>query len=236
MSEVTARQGFAVWLILSGISIAAFRLAPDLDLTVSAAFVSADGGFVYARNPAWQLVSAVQVAASVTLVMLSLVCLATGCWRGRPILRLPVRYYAFALLLYLAGPVVAVNLFLKRVSGRARPDAIEAFGGERQFSPAWTFADQCMSNCSFVSAEVASTTALVVSLMLAARLSGSIIWGSFAALALCLLPLVMLQRIGSGRHFLSDTMFAVLIVTGLGLMLWRIAAMPRRVPQTRNLS
>lgn len=224
------------YMVAFGAAAITFRLVPDMDLAIATWFVLPDGEFALREEPLWQFVSAFQVAASSSLVILSFACLAIGIGKRQHILRLPLQFWVFVPALYVFGPGAIVNLFLKRVSGRARPDTVATFGGEREFTPAWTISDQCQTNCSFVSAEVASAVALAFSLVLASRISGSKGWTTCAILALCLVPLVVLQRLGSGRHFFSDALFAILIIAGLGQMLWIFAVGAKTATPARNVS
>lgn len=199
-----------------------FRAFPWFDLTISRAFLDDAGSFSGMASGFWWWVRNAQITLSAGLILFAMMALALAL-RGRSkACRLPASYWAFVLLLYATGPGLLVNGLFKRLSGRARPVFIEEFGGDRSFSAAWSFSDQCLSNCSFMSAEAASASALAISAVIASRIDRSRVARLGCLFCILLLPLVMLQRIGSGRHFLSDTIFAFLIVAGVALILIRL--------------
>ncbi|WP_170121472.1 phosphatase PAP2 family protein [Silicimonas algicola] len=133
------------------------------------------------------------------------------------------RILAFALTSYLVGPGLIVNGLLKRYSGRARPRQIDIFGGEKEFSPALTFADQCESNCSFASGEASAlaTVSTILILVAVPRLPES----KRVASSLCILAVAAFGsglRVAFGAHFFSDIVFAwlisIIVVMGLHVM------------------
>lgn len=209
-----------------------FRFWPGLDLAVSGFFYDPAAGFLLASQGFWNSVIVANKVASFAYLVAALVLLPVSLWLGRGESQVTARYWGMVILLYLAGPGVLVNGLLKRSFGRARPVQIVLFGGDGPFTQAWEVSDYCQSACSFVSAEVAAGTALSVGLTLGAlwfagRPAARIFrWLSFMSVGLLVLTAV--QRIGSGRHFLSDVVFAALPVTALGLglacLIWRSAA------------
>jgi lipid A 4'-phosphatase len=213
------------WMLLCLMAVSAtilFRVHPWFDLTISSIFLDDFGRFAGNADGVWWWVRNVQITLSAGLILFAMLALALAL-RGRSkASRLPASYWAFVLLLYAIGPGLLVYGLFKRFSGRARPVFIEEFGGDRSFSAAWSFSDQCLSNCSFVSAEAASASALAISAVIASRIDRSRVARLVSLFCILLLPLVMLQRIGSGRHFLSDTIFAFLIVAGVALILIRL--------------
>ena len=121
--------------------------------------------------------------------------------------RLHVRTSAIAYItLSLAiGPGLISNFALKDNMGRARPAQVVEFGGTHTFTPAWVPSDQCPKNCSFVSGHAAFGFFLVTFAFLMAP--GYRRRAVFAA-TLAVAAAIGMARIGQGRHFLSDTIFA----------------------------
>jgi membrane-associated phospholipid phosphatase len=108
---------------------------------------------------------------------------------------------------------------LKDHWGRARPSQIEAFGGTRQFTPAPLPASQCERNCAFVSGHAA----LAFSVVSFALLLPSGRRRRFAiAAALGFGGLVGVVRMAAGAHFLSDVVYAGLIVSATSWLLYEI--------------
>lgn len=212
-----------LWLVIAGLLAALiFGLWPSVDLHLSALFYRPPAGFWLAqvpgvetfRNLMWDLTILVFVIALAGM-LLSLA--------GRPLIGVPLRDWAYVTVLYLLGPILLVNLILKSHWGRARPANVGEFGGAHLFTPFWQPTDQCIRNCSFVSGEVSATVVMTVAMLivrpaLERRLSKGVvrIW---TALAWLLPPLVALQRIATGRHFTSDTVFAAVLMIVLALAL-----------------
>lgn len=208
---------------------ALLALAPGIDLAVSAA-LHGPGGFVLSGSPVaeavrdllWQLSNLLMLAAVAGLFLAQVT--------GRDALWLPRRLWLFVLALYVIGPGLIVNLGLKAHWGRARPETVAEFGGTAAFTPVLTPASECARNCSFASGEVAAAAALALSALailnhLRPRLTGAEYRGWLAA-ALAAVPLAMVLRVGAGRHFLSDAVFAVLIVAAVAVALDRLLSPP----------
>ncbi|MCC0062522.1 MAG: phosphatase PAP2 family protein [Defluviimonas sp.] len=215
------------WILLAAAYAAAaviFSLWPGIDLWVSGLFYRPGAGFFLARSGALELLRETVWGASV-LVALAAAGLLVLSALGRP---LPIgtrAEAAFVFLLYLLGPVLLVDGLLKRFWGRARPASVTEFGGTLDFTVALVPADQCHRNCAFVSGEGAAAAALGVTFALVLpRLLPQLpprMRRPMIALAI-LLPLAgMALRVMTGRHFLSDTVFAVLFVMTIALALGR---------------
>lgn len=120
----------------------------------------------------------------------------------------------FLFLVMALGPGLLVNEVFKAESGRARPATVQAFGGERVFTPAFEPSDQCRSNCSFVSGHAAMGF-FFLAFAWVLRDRRWLYWG--AAIGL----LVGLGRIMQGAHFLSDVLFGYPVVYLTALLLAR---------------
>jgi lipid A 4'-phosphatase len=196
----------AIVALVLAIAVAAVLFVgfPALDLAISQAvylgerrFWLTDSAFAQAVNRA---TPKVVWATSVAIIL----AMAAGvAWR---VPGLAFRRMLFLALSFALGPGLVVNGVLKAFWGRARPNDVAEFGGAAQFSPALIPADQCGSNCSFVSGDVAVAFAFVaVALVLPARWRGA---GVTAALLLG--TGVAALRLMQGAHFLSDVVFAAL--------------------------
>ena len=145
------------------LAIGLFALWPHLDIRVSGLFYDPAAGFWLAASPCLERLRMVVWHLSTGMVLFSIIALAASL-SGRPLPSIQTRQAAFIFLLYLLGPLLLVNGILKSHWGRARPADIVEFGGTRMFSPPYLPADQCASNCSFVSGEGAAAVALAISL------------------------------------------------------------------------
>jgi lipid A 4'-phosphatase len=202
-------------------SFAVFAMWPEIDLHVSAAFHDPTTGFTIEGNPIAEALRLAIWNAAIMLCVAAAFGIALGI-AGRTFL-LPVRVWGFILTLYILGPGIMVEMLTKPLWGRARPAQIAEFGGSLAFSPPNELVDVCASNCSFVSGEVTGATVTAVALVLLRsflrhRLHKSVSIFLLTA-AWSLPPVVALQRVAAGRHFLSDTVFAVLFTLLLTLAL-----------------
>ena len=207
--------------LLTVVMTLVFRSWPGLDLAVSGIFHDPGTGFLLADKAFWDGVLLANKVASGIFLVAAFVLFPVNLWQNWRQSQLHSRYWLTVILLYLTGPGLLVNGLLKRVFGRARPVQIVTFGGDGPFTQAWEVSDYCRSACSFVSAEVAAGTALSLGLALGAiwfaGRPAARIFRWLAYVSLGLLVLTAVQRIGSGRHFLSDVVFAALLVAALGV-------------------
>lgn len=210
-----------------------FAIWPVLDLAVSRIFVQADGSFWLShsafaedlRMPIW--------LASVAIAFFAAILLAASLLRGAKA-QTSWRLWAFVTTLYVVGPGLLVNVLLKQNWGRARPVSVAEFGGTQLFTPPFEIAGQCSNNCSFVSGEAAS--AAVMAIVVAVCIAPSIArrWHTlvFAVLGLVYL-LASGMRVATGRHFLSDVLFAGLFMLILARVFYR--AYKVSAPQSKGL-
>lgn len=206
--------------ILAG--LAAFSVMP-LDLWVSRLFFHEGRGFPAASNPWVTWLRYLLWGASLGMVAASIAGLGLATC-GRSWLQVPARLWGFILALYVSGPTLLVEVVVKRLWGRARPDSVHEFGGPHSFSLPTEFVDACARNCSFVSGEVSGATVLGLSLLAISRHLGLRGPARSAMLVVALtLPLTAtLLRVTAGRHFLSDAVMAVLFMLLLGHVLSRV--------------
>jgi lipid A 4'-phosphatase len=195
-----------------------FVIFPQVDLGVSALFHDPATQRFLAEGPLLNLIRKglppVVYAVLVFLVLLWLGDrLVPGVRTGWP----NGRHVGFLLLSLALGPGLIVNGVLKEFWGRARPGDIAAFGGEGHYTPPFMIADQCATNCSFVSGHAAIGFWVVAFALLApAR------WRRAAVIVALLFGAVVGgARVVVGAHFLSDVVFAGIIVVTLTVWLHR---------------
>ena len=186
-----------------------FVLFPGADLGFSRLFYQPGEGFFPRGNLAvdilYDMVIVIAYAVAVFVVGASLARLIPRLRR----LWVRPRVIAFIALSLALGPGLIVNSLLKDNVGRARPFMVVEFGGAKSFSPALVPSDQCTKNCSFVSGHAAGTFFLVTFAFLVRgtrrrrlAMAGALTLGAASGLG----------RIALGAHFLSDVVFAGLIV------------------------
>lgn len=203
--------GAAIYAGLVAAALALFLLLPRTDLLVSSLFYAPGRGFVLAH---WPPVVLIFHAIPWIAWGIALVVAGGGAWlflSGRPLWRLDRKALLFVALSTALGPGLLANTVLKDHWGRARPVQVEEFGGSHRFTPAPLPATQCATNCSFVSGHAALGFSLVAFafLMPPGASRRRAIGGTFAFGGL-----VGLVRIAQGGHFLSDVVWAGLLVFG----------------------
>ncbi len=212
-------RNLALWALLP--LAALFLIWPGIDLWFSRLFLRPDGRFP-ADTGAWHLARMLAWDATVAVALFSLAMLVLTALRPRATRTTP-RLWGFATLSFLLGPGLLTNLILKANWGRARPQSVLEFGGPHHFTPPILIAHECSSNCSFVSGEAsgAVTLALVLGLILLPGLGlrARAFWAGALGLGA---GWAALLRIMTGRHFLSDTLFAadLMVIVVLTLWLW----------------
>lgn len=214
------------WMLVGGAAVvlAAVTVSPAIDLAASRAFyvpghgfpwrTSSVGAFVRHHGPE-ALISSLGICAGLWLI---------GLWRKRPILDITVQKLLYLLTTLLVGPGLIVESLLKPFSGRARPQDLTIFGGTANYTAPLSFADACMSNCSFVSGHAAVAfwiTAYAFVVPQAQRLPLFVL-GLLVGMA------VGAVRVMQGAHFVSDVVYAGAIVVTVNAVLARL------MPGVRN--
>lgn len=210
-------RAIAVYVAAVAFALPLFFFVPQIDLATSRLFYDSALGFVLADwAPVVLLYHAIPWIAWCTLVLVA----AGACWLfllGRPMWRLDRKALVFLIASTAVGPGLLANTLLKEHWGRARPVQIEAFGGSHRFTPAPLPAAECDRNCAFVSGHAALGFSLVAFAFLLppgrSRHHG-------VAAALGFGALVGLGRIAQGGHFLSDVIYAGLLVYGTTALLY----------------
>ena len=189
-------------LILVVIWFAVFGLFPQIDLTVSSWFY--DGQWLGRQEILWAIRS-IYYKISVIVPLLFLVLLIVASLKKTLV---PRRVYGFFVALSLIAPLGIVNGVLKEYWGRARPNDVTNFNGDKMFTPVQLFpVDQCDHNCSFVSGEGAGCFTLL--LMVLTMFGGDV--RRNAVICAIILPMGFL-RVVAGGHFLSDVLGSFLVV------------------------
>jgi lipid A 4'-phosphatase len=205
---------------------ALFLLFPGIDIAATRLFYDSAQGFFLADSTPVRIVE-----AGVPWIVRAMIVLAViaALWLGiarRPLWRLDGKALVFLVASIALGPGLIANTVLKDHWGRARPNQVVEFGGTRQFTPAPLPAEQCARNCAFVSGHAALGFSLVGFALLLpfgprrrAAITGALAFGG----------LVGLGRIAAGKHFLSDVVFAGLIVCATSWLLYQ-AIVARDLP------
>ena len=197
-----------VFLTLTCIAALVFLAAPELDIAFSRLFYREGEGFFASHWPPFDFLYDLVPLVTNAVVVLVVVLLLARSFAALAPLHVRTSAIAYIALSLVIGPGLISNTVLKDNMGRARPDQTVAFGGKHTFTPALVPADQCPKNCSFVSGHAALGFFLVTFAFLMAP--GYRRRAGFAGI-IALGAAIGAARIGQGRHFLSDVVFAGLI-------------------------
>lgn len=203
------------WLVrlalLAVMASVVFLALPRIDLWGAGLFADASGRFAHARHPFLLFVNDLVERLAVVVIVAAVAGLGVGLWRRRPAAGLAPRAYAFVLLSVAIGPGLVANGVFKELWGRARPRQVAEFGGDRVFTAAPLPADQCATNCSFVSGDASMAFSLLALALLApAR------WRPTAVVLSLLVGVgVGAVRVIQGAHFPSDVVFAGIVVASV---------------------
>jgi len=197
--------------------IALSLLFPDIDIVVSRPFYGSAQGFYLAGS---FLVRFIEVGVPWIVRTMIVLAVIAALWLAivrRPLWRIDRKALVFVILATVLGPGLIANTMLKDHWGRARPYQVAEFGGTRQFTPAPLPAGQCPRNCAFVSGHAALGFSLVSFALLL-----PFGWRRRAAIAAAIAfgAVIGIGRIAAGRHFLSDVVFAGLIVFATSWLLY----------------
>ncbi len=196
-----------ILLLLFLLSAVFFHFNPQIDLKASTFFF--DNRF-YLKGSLWESIvyDSVAILLLSTIIPAALLC-AVNLLTGKNFCTMTPRRFLYLFLVLIIGAGSIVNLGLKSHSGRARPVHIEQFNGDKTFTPAFAFADQCERNCSFSSGHSAGAFFFLALAMLF-RQRKALLLVAFAYGAV-----VSLARIAAGGHFFSDcvTSFFIMAIT-----------------------
>jgi lipid A 4'-phosphatase len=113
------------------------------------------------------------------------------------------------------GVLIFVNLIIKNLWGRARPNDILQLGGKETFSPWFEISNACETNCSFVSGDASVGFSIIILYLITKKII-FLYASAFAGLVLGLI------RIMAGGHFLSDIFFAGFLIVILNIVLFEL--------------
>jgi len=204
---------FVVLMVLWWVLLAVFYFVPELDLSVARSFFlqaacgptaepgkicggfpyGAEGIYIFIRRVLFYLPSVVAIFILYRLV-------ANLQHSGHGYNRRKTRDYSIALISFIAGPYVLVNLVLKEISNRPRPYETDLFAGKYPFVPAGDFSGACGRNCSFISGEAAAAGWLACLIVLMPKPLRPILGPPLIAISI----VSPAFRTSFGGHYLSD--------------------------------
>ncbi len=218
-------------LALTVTAAAALIIFPEIDLAISSFFYDPNaGGFWLAELAILNLIRDF-IKFIIGLFFLGSIAGYSVSWLLKNPLITDIRKsFEVIFLSFVLGAGVLANAMLKNQFGRARPADVEQFSGEKIFTLPFQVTNQCETNCSFVSGEGSAVTVVFLSFLLVqwVRTKGKIFRGSLNLSLFAFVSLIsstgVVLRIIKGRHFFSDSLFAILLML---LVFVCILALPR---------
>jgi lipid A 4'-phosphatase len=220
------QQGLRFFAITSFVGVVAafvFVGFPQIDFAVTDWFYQGNRAFVSNFPGTGQDLRALMRLLFLAAVATAIIGLVLAAFFQRKLLEMGLRQWLFLISCLALGPGLVTNVILKNNWGRARPFHVREYGGDQTFTPALFRSDQCVDNCSFVSGEASSifmlffALALLLSRHRASLVAAAIIGGTLAGFV----------RIAQGGHFLSDVVFAgvvmALVAQGLYWLIFNLA-------------
>lgn len=206
--------GAAIVGVIAGVLFSVF---PEIDLKTAALFYKGDGIF-YGKGGGGIFYGVPTTAADVIRFALFIsfvgVGIATACGlagsvlRGRSYFGFTAPKWLFLTVCLVIGPGVVSNAILKDNWGRARPVHLVEFGGTKTYSPPLVPSNQCEKNCSFVAGEA--------SMAYATFFAAAFLFAGVGRRFICAGLLAGLfsgaVRMSQGAHFLSDVVFAGVVM------------------------
>ncbi|MGD9637427.1 MAG: phosphatase PAP2 family protein [Alphaproteobacteria bacterium] len=193
-------------------------LSPMIDLPIAAYFYNAESGFYLKDCLIFKLLrkgfpeTIGAIAGVITLLGIA------NYFFKKNILKISIKESLFLIISVVIGPGLIVNSILKNHSGRARPSQIELFGGDKTFTPAYSFADECLKNCSLASGHAAFAFWLTALAMIAPIKYRKPLMLCFFSIGV----LISFTRIVQGGHFISDVFLGGLIAITCNFAVYRI--------------
>ena len=193
------------FLIIISISII-FFIFPTIDISVSGIFYKGSGSF-FANSFDWNVYLLRDILLPIiVLVVLLIPIIGIVYWiiTKKNFLSLTLNNLAYLFLSSFLSLGLVVNVILKNLWGRVRPNDTILFGGDQPFSIPWLKVSHCDHNCSFVSGDVSAYTLLLALILVFSK-------PQFNKFAYLLIILIGITRIMEGGHFFSDVIMSFMI-------------------------
>ena len=212
-AESKLRREFLIGTVLIAFPLAAVLIStPEIDLGLSAAVRHAcepvPAGYPWCPTRTIVTARNVFIGLFVVVALATLAVTLSVMLSERRLFGFRQTRCLFVIAALIVGPGVVANLVFKDNMGRARPREVVEFGGTKLFTPPLLPSGECRQNCSFVSGEASShfaaffALAFVLPQFRTALIVVALAAGGFAGAI----------RIVQGGHFLSDVVFAGIIM------------------------
>ncbi len=193
------------FLLIISISII-FFIFPTIDISISGIFYKGNGNF-FANSLDWNVYFLRKIllpSIILFLVLLPIIGIPYCLIAKKKFLTLTLNNLSYLLLSGILSLGIIVNVILKNLWGRVRPNDTIIFGGDQPFSIPWLKVSHCDHNCSFVSGDVSAFTLLLALTLIFAK-------PNLNKYAYIFIFLIGITRIMEGGHFFSDVLMSFMI-------------------------
>ena len=217
IAQVIARPWWVAIVCAAVVSV-----FPQLDLWVSGLFFDGSAAAWTPRSNLMQFARSGVPSLIIGMLLFVLILWVAGRVLGQFFWSVTGRKAAYLVTTLLIGPGLIVESLLKVFHGRARPRDVVPFSGDDPFTPALWLSDACVRNCSFVSGHAALAFWVTAFAFLFPVGQRSPIIAAAVGIGL----LMGIARMAEGAHFLSDIIFAGIIVVAVNIVLARLILIP----------
>jgi lipid A 4'-phosphatase len=195
-----------------------FMFFPAFDIWVSRQFYIPDVGFRWPSDGFLEFVRSAVPVIILGAFVFAVVLWVAGIWYEQWFWGMTTPRAIYLMSTLVVGPGLIVESLLKPNWGRARPKDITQFGGQFDYTPPLFVANECERNCSFVSGHAAlGFCVCAFGFILPPKwrpwgVAGGLLFGA----------VVGYVRIAQGGHFLSDVIYAGLVVIVVNVTLYRL--------------
>ena len=199
--------------LLAFIIAAIFYIFPEIDIYISSFFFTNDGlsgGFMASKeDPMMYILYNVPIIVllifSIVIIRRCIIIMKESESFQLSSYKVPI----YLLLVCIFGLGFIVETAIKSTFNRPRPLTVQEFGGSKIFAPNFVISDQCNRNCSFVSGHASAGFLLFALAFIMKNKNNRII---INLLAVFIGLLAGFGRIMLGKHFLSDIIFAGIVI------------------------
>ncbi len=193
-------------LILACIS-AIFITEPNFDPMITNYFYDANDGFIYQNLQPFLFLKQFGLVVHYGFLPIMMFCLLFNQITKRRLLGLDSIRVVYLLAVFAIGPGFIIHNIIKPSFNRPRPVQIEEFGGQEEYTPAYSINSECQKCRSFISGHAGGAAAMMA--------FGYVYKNPRALIFLVTFTysiLMAIARIIQGAHFTSDVTIAIIMV------------------------
>ena len=218
-TKLTFQQNRELYYVIILFSLASLFLTvgPTLDMYISGLFLGSDSKFLLQNYDILSIIFRkvllpILLAYMLIVPIISYVFKIDKVYFGHKFLAKEIFFIWFSQIVTM---LIFVNLILKNFWGRARPGDVVGLGGVDYFTPWYEYSVSCNTNCSFVSGDASVGFSVIILYLITKNIV-------FFYISIVSGMVIGLVRIIEGGHFLSDVLFAGIVIIILNSLLFAL--------------